>query len=165
MPVRHVPVDPESFAFYGEDLLPNFNDQPTWRYATPHNIQRNTPQTESCNNCHGNADIFLTADKVLPEELDANAGVIVDEIPEPRDEDVATRRRATRIVIEEIVTMQRYLRMLILLLLAMGLLAACGGDEEETPAPSRRQPRWSRRKRQSKNPLPKPWSRKWSSLK
>ena len=87
VPVRHVPVDPESFAFYGDDLMPNFDDQPTWRYATPHNIQRNTPQTETCNNCHGNADIFLTADKVAPEELDANAGVIVDEIPEPRDEE------------------------------------------------------------------------------
>lgn len=86
VPLRHVPIDPESFAFYGDDLLPNFNDQPTWRYATPHNIQRLTPQTESCNNCHGNPDIFLTADKVLPEEIEANAGVIVEEIPEPRDD-------------------------------------------------------------------------------
>lgn len=86
VPVRHVPIDPDSFAYYGENLLPNFDDQPTWRYTTPHNIQRNTPQTESCNNCHGNADIFLTADKVTPEELTANQAVIIEEIPEPQDE-------------------------------------------------------------------------------
>ena len=86
VPLRHVPADPESFAFYGDDLLPNFDDQPTWRYATPHNIQRNTPQTESCNHCHGNEEIFLTADKVAPEEIEANLPVIVDEVPEARDE-------------------------------------------------------------------------------
>lgn len=84
VPLRHVPVDPESFAYYGENLLPNFNDQPTWRYATPHNIQRETPQNITCNDCHGNADIFLTADKVKPEELEANQGIIVDTIPEER---------------------------------------------------------------------------------
>jgi thiosulfate/3-mercaptopyruvate sulfurtransferase len=84
VPVRHVPVDPESFAFYGENLMPDFDNEPTWRYATPHNIQRNTPQTESCNHCHGNAEIFLTSDKVTPEEWAANQGVIVDEIPEAR---------------------------------------------------------------------------------
>ena len=59
VPVRHVPIDPESFAYYGEDLLPNFDALPTWKYATPHNIQRNTPQTETCDACHGNADLFL----------------------------------------------------------------------------------------------------------
>jgi thiosulfate/3-mercaptopyruvate sulfurtransferase len=83
VPLRHVPVDPESFAYYGEDLLPNFAALPTWKYATPHNIQRNTPQTETCDACHGNAELFLTADDVLPEELDANQDVIVDEIPPP----------------------------------------------------------------------------------
>jgi thiosulfate/3-mercaptopyruvate sulfurtransferase len=81
VPLRHVPVDPQSFAHYGEDLLPDFNSQPTWRYATPHNIQRETPQTESCNSCHGNAELFLTADKINPEELEANSGVVVNMIP------------------------------------------------------------------------------------
>ena len=82
VPVRHVPIDPESFAYYGDNLLPNFNDQPTWRYTTPHNIQRETPQNESCMSCHGNADLFLTAEKVNPEELEANKSVIVDTIPD-----------------------------------------------------------------------------------
>ena len=86
VPLRHVPVDATSFSFYGEGLMPAFDSQPTWRYATPHNIQRLTPQTESCNNCHGNPDIFLTIDKVAPEELEANQAVIVEEIPEAQDE-------------------------------------------------------------------------------
>ncbi|MFN2182528.1 MAG: multiheme c-type cytochrome [Anaerolineae bacterium] len=81
VPVRHVPIDPEAFAYYGEDLLPNFDAVPTWKYATPHTIQRNTPQTETCDACHGNADLFLSADDLLPEELEANKDVIVEEIP------------------------------------------------------------------------------------
>jgi len=79
--VRHVPVDTQSYAYYGENLLPNFDALPTWTYATPHNIQRKTPQNASCAACHGNAEIFLTADKVKPEELQANQPVIVPEIP------------------------------------------------------------------------------------
>lgn len=83
VPLRHVPIDQDSFAFYGEDLLPLYDALPTWVYATPHNIQRETPQTASCNACHGNADLFLTEDKVYPQELEANRDVIVDEIPAP----------------------------------------------------------------------------------
>ncbi len=86
VPVRHVPISPTSYQYYGEDLLANFSALPTWKYATPHNIQRNTPQTEACTNCHGNADIFLTADKVLEIELEANAAVIVEEVPGPPGE-------------------------------------------------------------------------------
>jgi hypothetical protein len=82
VPVRHVPVAPDSFSYYGEDLLPKFDAQPTWKYATPHTIQRITPQNRSCNACHGSADVFLTAADVAPEELSANRRVIVDVIPE-----------------------------------------------------------------------------------
>ncbi len=79
--VRHVPIDPNSFDYYGEDLLPNFSAVPTWKYATPHNIQRNTPQTESCDACHGNTSLFLTTADLLPYEVEANQGVIVQEVP------------------------------------------------------------------------------------
>ena len=79
--VRHVPISPDSFAYYGENLLPNFDALPTWAYATPHNIQRKTPQNAACSNCHGNPALFLTADKVKPEELKANQGVIVPNPP------------------------------------------------------------------------------------
>ena len=81
VPLRHVPIAHDSFAFYGDDLLENYDALPTWVYATPHNIQLETPQTEDCNACHGNPDIFLTADKVDPVELNANLPVIVDSIP------------------------------------------------------------------------------------
>jgi hypothetical protein len=62
-------------------MLPDFNALPTWVYATPHNIQRVTPQTESCDQCHNNPALFLTPDKVKPEELEANLEVMVLEIP------------------------------------------------------------------------------------
>ena len=88
--VRHVPVAEDSFAFYGDDLLANFSALSTWVYTTPHNIQRNTPQAESCNACHGNANLFLTVDKVSPEEVEANLSVIVDLIPEPIPEITST---------------------------------------------------------------------------
>lgn len=83
--LRHVPIDPESFAYYGENLLPNFDALPTWTYATPHTIQRRTTRTETCNNCHGNPDLFLTEDDLLPYEIDANKDVVVDidDIPQP----------------------------------------------------------------------------------
>lgn len=79
--VRHVPVVADTFAFYGDDLLPNFDNAPTWKYATPHNIQRITSQNESCESCHGNADLFLTADDVAVQEMKANADVIVEQVP------------------------------------------------------------------------------------
>ena len=83
VPVRHVPIDPQSFSYYGENLLPQFDNRPTWLEATPHNIQRTTPQTETCDSCHQNPDIWLTADIVNPEELEANQPVIIEEIPSP----------------------------------------------------------------------------------
>lgn len=81
VPLRHVPSAADGFEFYGENLLPNFNALPTWAYATPHNIQLKTPQNQSCNACHGNPELFLTAEKVYPEELEANLPVIVPAIP------------------------------------------------------------------------------------
>ncbi len=40
-----------------------------------------TPQNQECNSCHGNAELFLSAGDVFPEELAANQAVIVEEIP------------------------------------------------------------------------------------
>lgn len=76
--VRHVPIAPDSFSFYGDDLLPNFDERPTWLPATPHNIQRVAPQAEDCDSCHDNEDIFLTRRAVEREEREANRDVIVD---------------------------------------------------------------------------------------
>ncbi len=82
--LRHIPTVPDTFAIYGDNLLPNYNNVPTWKYATPHSIVRNAPQTKECNSCHGNKELFLTADDVAPEELEANKDVIVEEIPEAK---------------------------------------------------------------------------------
>jgi hypothetical protein len=81
--LRHVPVSPDSYSFYTGELLADFSSVPTWKYATPHNIQLSTPQNQSCDSCHGNADIFLTAEHVDEEELEANQPVILEEVPNP----------------------------------------------------------------------------------
>jgi hypothetical protein len=83
VPVRHVPVARDSFAYYGQDLMAQFDALPTWKYATPHTIQRITPQNRSCNACHGNANVFLTAADVAADELNANRRVIVEQVPKP----------------------------------------------------------------------------------
>ncbi len=83
VPVRHVPITRDSFASYGENVLSNFDAVPTWKYATPHNIQRITPQSRSCNSCHGNDRVFLTAADVATDERNANRRVIVEIVPEP----------------------------------------------------------------------------------
>jgi thiosulfate/3-mercaptopyruvate sulfurtransferase len=84
VPVRHVPVDQETFQFYVKNGLTNFDRLPTWKMATPHNIQRKTPQNESCNACHGTAALFLLETDVKPKYLEANRAVIVtsDQVPE-----------------------------------------------------------------------------------
>jgi len=79
--LRHVPFNPQSFEFYGENLLHSFDARPTWVYATPHNIQRSTPQNALGNSCDGNADVFLMEQRVAPEELEASRLVIVTEVP------------------------------------------------------------------------------------
>jgi hypothetical protein len=89
--LRHVPVARDTFAHYGEDLLTNFDALPTWKYATPHNILKEIkvgqeteplPQVNGCEGCHGHPELFLTEDAVDPTEIEANAQVIVDTVPE-----------------------------------------------------------------------------------
>jgi thiosulfate/3-mercaptopyruvate sulfurtransferase len=87
--VRHVPVDEGTFADWGLDL-PGYLDEPTWLYASPHNILRHTPQTTvadgaSCGaSCHGSDEYFLreadlyAADGVTPlPDYQANLDVVV----------------------------------------------------------------------------------------
>jgi hypothetical protein len=92
--VRHVPVDPETFAEWGLNL-PSYTSEPTWVYTSPHNIRRVTAQTtvgegQSCfAACHNSQTVLLReadlyqADGVtrLPD-YDANIGnVIPDAFP------------------------------------------------------------------------------------
>jgi len=97
--VRHVPVDPQTFAEWGLDL-PSYTSEPTWVYASPHNIRRATAQTtveagQSCfAACHNSPDGpggFLLRESDLYEadgttrlpDYDANIGnVIPDDFPD-----------------------------------------------------------------------------------
>jgi len=75
--VRHIPVNKELFDFYVKGGLTNFDNAPTWKLATPHNIQLSTPQNESCISCHNNAKLFLRKQDVRSQEISANKNVIV----------------------------------------------------------------------------------------
>lgn len=83
--LRHIPIAPDSYRDYEPGGLPAYSSLPTWKFTTPHNIQRLTPQTADCTtSCHNNAEIFLTESDLAdlsPEEIAANQGVIVREIP------------------------------------------------------------------------------------
>ena len=83
--VRHVPVNRTIFDFYGKDLLPDFDVLPTWKVSDPHNIQRKTPQNQSCNNCHGNSVLFLMEKDIPERNIKANQGVFFkgEELPKP----------------------------------------------------------------------------------
>jgi thiosulfate/3-mercaptopyruvate sulfurtransferase len=81
--VRHVPAYPEMFDFYGKDLFGSFGNVPTWKRASPHNIQRRTWQAASCNHCHGNRALFLGASDLLDFERQANARVVVPDARVP----------------------------------------------------------------------------------
>jgi len=83
--VRHVPASPDAFENWGIATMSNYNAMETWKYTSPHNIQRWTERTlvdtswrdntsytaSTCNdNCHmhgdrvppstPNSDVFLT---------------------------------------------------------------------------------------------------------
>jgi thiosulfate/3-mercaptopyruvate sulfurtransferase len=79
--LRHAPIDPTNFDFYGKGALSNFDKLPTWKFATPHNIQRVTPQNKTCDGCHGNAALFLSEKDLKPYEIQANKAVIPTKLP------------------------------------------------------------------------------------
>ncbi|MGA8893628.1 MAG: rhodanese-like domain-containing protein [Anaeromyxobacteraceae bacterium] len=83
--VRHVPAYPEMFDHYGKDLFPDFAAVPTWKRASPHNVQRRTWQAATCNNCHGNRALFLSAGELDATEREANRKVVVPDgkVPGP----------------------------------------------------------------------------------
>ena len=83
MLVRHIPIDPELFAHYEKDVFTEFDEFPTWKRASPHNIQRRTWQSANCNHCHGNRDLFLSGKDLLDYEIKANQQVVVSDIRVP----------------------------------------------------------------------------------
>jgi thiosulfate/3-mercaptopyruvate sulfurtransferase len=89
--VRHEPTDKEVFDFYGKGGFKSFDSVPTWKRASPHNIQRRTWRSAACNHCHGQRGVFLAATDLLEYEKGANQAVVVpdDKVPARRAEDAA----------------------------------------------------------------------------
>ena len=85
--LRQTPITRDMFEKVAPGALSNFDQAPTWAMATPHNIQRQTPQNQDCNNCHGvkNKDKFLLLWDVDESVRAANRPVIVPpaKIPAP----------------------------------------------------------------------------------
>jgi hypothetical protein len=79
--LRHVPVVADTFVYYGDNLLPNYNSVPDWKMATPHNIQLDTPQNASCNSCHGHSEYFLISSDIAKDAPTADSKVVVTAIP------------------------------------------------------------------------------------
>ncbi len=88
--LRHIPVDQTTYAGWGyEGDLPGFDTKPTWKYTTPHNIQRWTSRTrvgpqESCAKaCHDSPatteGVFLRQVdlELLPDLTGANQALVV----------------------------------------------------------------------------------------
>lgn len=90
--LRHIPVVPDTYAGWGyAGGMPNYDAAPTWKYASPHNIQRWTARTDttggqSCSNaCHNSPatteGFFLRQVDLAPGEEAANAPYIVPDTP------------------------------------------------------------------------------------
>lgn len=87
--VRHVPLQQDTYASWGNgaETLTNFDEVPTWKYATPHNIKRWTARTDTTGlnncweNCHNNwvpaLDTYLRAEDLLDYEINANQQVLM----------------------------------------------------------------------------------------
>jgi len=91
--VRQAPVAPDTFKFYVRRGLSNFDQVPTFKLATPHNIRRVTTQNSSCNNCHGNEKLFLkgsdmdSALRKANRKVMAVGEVVPEKVREPESEE------------------------------------------------------------------------------
>lgn len=90
--LRRALMAPDSWSVYGVSNLANFAVRPTYKYATPHNIQRWTTRTQvesgkPCyDNCHiikegntvRNKELYLFESDLLEWEKQASKNVVVD---------------------------------------------------------------------------------------
>ncbi len=84
--VRHIPIAPDTYASWGISDLPNFSSEPTWKYTTPHNIQRWTEQTDTTGTngrcylkCHASEKYYLLTSDLLDYEIEANQEIVMDD--------------------------------------------------------------------------------------
>ena len=77
--IRHVPVSPDAYDGWGISIMSNHAAMETWKYASPHNIQRWTERTlvdpawaetpdqpYTPTNCNDNCHMHGTANSMLP---------------------------------------------------------------------------------------------------
>ena len=90
--LRRSVMAPDSWSIYGVPVLANFNVRPTYKYATPHNIQKWTTRTRVASgkpcydNCHiiregstiRNKELYLFNSDLLDWEKEASKIVTVD---------------------------------------------------------------------------------------
>jgi hypothetical protein len=91
--VRHIPIASDSYDNWdATGSLTAYDNYPTWKFTSPHSIQRFTKRTaatgaQNCSqNCHISADTknkkyyLFEADieENWPDEVDANKNVVVD---------------------------------------------------------------------------------------
>lgn len=76
--MRHVPTTPTMMDRLARltSTLVNFDRIPTWKPATPHNIQRVTARSRTCDACHNNANLFLRLQDLDPKGSQANGRVV-----------------------------------------------------------------------------------------
>lgn len=79
--LRHNPIVRDTFEARLKDALPDYDLIPNWKDTSPHNIQRVTYRSRTCNGCHGNSRIFLRSEDLKPGDPRANEQVIVPNIP------------------------------------------------------------------------------------
>jgi hypothetical protein len=88
--LRHPPIAPDTFTEWGINLE-RFTALPTWKYCSPHNIQKWTQVNTDCENCHESKKLLLTTEFIeqkidegvmVEEEIEANATVILEEVPD-----------------------------------------------------------------------------------
>ncbi|MDR7551225.1 MAG: hypothetical protein QN131_15020 [Armatimonadota bacterium] len=84
MLLRHVPTTPDMIDRPTRlpNTLANFDRIPTWKPATPHNIQRVTARSRTCDACHNNPNLFLRLQDLHPRDSQAN-GQVVTAPPRP----------------------------------------------------------------------------------
>ncbi len=74
--VRRAPIVRDTFSYFGIELS-NFDQVPTWKMSTPHNIRKTTPQNQSCDSCHGHPELFLLEEDLSPEDSKSDLKVVV----------------------------------------------------------------------------------------
>jgi len=85
--LRHIPIIQDTYAEWGVADLTEFDNLPTWKYATPHNIQRWTARTdttggvtrcsEKCHDRNSALGIYLRDSDLEDYEKQANQSVII----------------------------------------------------------------------------------------